>query len=152
MHRNHEGLKEAVRETRAGRYVKALDLFEQNISACRATADEATRRLLSYYGLCLSMVWGEIDRPLTWCREALETERPTADLFYNLGMVHLRAKRRDLAFRALHRGLDLEPDHRGCRDTLDRLRLRRKPVFSFLERKHPLNKYCGMVRNRILGL
>jgi Tfp pilus assembly protein PilF len=89
---------------------------------------------------------------LKWCQQALQTEQAPADLYLNLGLVYLRAKRRDLAYRTLKRGLDVEPDHRACRDTLDRLRMRQRPVFPFLARKHPLNRYCGLVRNHILGL
>jgi tetratricopeptide (TPR) repeat protein len=145
-------LDDAMREARAGRYVKALELFER--FPCETQPDTAEWRrllILSYYGLCQAMVWGKTRQALSWCKAAVEDTEPTADLYFNLGMVHLRARQRDLAKKAFKAGLRLEPNHAEILGTMDKLKLRRRPLLSFLDRKHPINKYLGLLRSRLFG-
>jgi hypothetical protein len=147
-----EPLAEAVHATRAGQYVQALEIFERHPCDTQMDTPEDERlRILSYYGLCQAMVWGKTRQPLSWCKAAVSDCTPTADLYFNLGMVHLRARQRDLAKKAFQDGLRLDPNHAEILGTLDRLRLRRRPFFSFLERKHPLNKLFGRLRSHLLG-
>jgi hypothetical protein len=105
-------------------------------------------RYRSYYGLCLAMVFGQISRGERLCREALETVGFHPDYAHNLGMVYLRCRRRDLAFQAFHEVIRAQPGHRATASALRRLGRRRLPLFSFLPRSHPLNKYTGMVLYR----
>ncbi|MFQ5671313.1 MAG: hypothetical protein ACE5HD_12490 [Acidobacteriota bacterium] len=143
-------LKEAIKATRQGRYLQALDLFETDPEmAVHGLSPERRSRLLSYYGLCLAMVSGETARPLTWCEAAIKHAPSHPDLYYNYGMVCLRARRRGQALSLFLQGLRLDPGHRLLLVTLNRLRDRRRPLFSFLPRKHPLNRLSGMALHRI---
>jgi tetratricopeptide (TPR) repeat protein len=145
-------LEEAVRVARVGQYVKALELFERFPCESQPEMAEWKRlRALSYYGLCQAMVWGKTRQALSWCKAAVGESSATADLYFNLGMVHLRARQRELAKRAFNEGLRLEPNHMEILGTMDKLKLRRRPFLGFLNRKHPLNKYLGMLRSRLFG-
>jgi tetratricopeptide (TPR) repeat protein len=142
----------AVAETRAGQYLRALEKFEAGFAESAAVLGQANaRRLRSYYGLCVAMVWGRTTQPLAWCRAALEDGGDHPDLFHNLGLVLLRSRRREEAVEALRAGLRLDPDHAGLLATFERLTPRRKPLFSFLARRHPLNRFGGLIRARVLG-
>jgi len=145
-------LEDAVREARAGHHVKALELFER--FPCESQPEMAEwkrRRVLSYYGLCQAMVWGKTRQALSWCKAAVGESSVTADLYFNLGMVHLRARQRDLAKKAFNDGLRLDPNHAEILGTMDKLKLRRRPFLAFLHRRHPVNKLLGLLRSRLFG-
>ena len=148
-----EAVSRAVWLVRHKKYIPALDIFEENLGRLRLAPDSPRRlRLMSFYGMCLAMVWGHVERAATLCETAVEHCKPDADLFFNLGMVHLRQRRRALALEAFREGLGVDPTHTELLETLDRLRPRRSPVFPFLDRRHPMNKYSGMLRNRVTRL
>ena len=86
------------------------------------------------------------------CTTAIERCPPDADLFFNLGMVYLRDRRRDLALEMFRQGLSVDRAHTELLQTLDRLRPRRAPFFPFLDRGHPVNRYGGLFRSRVTRL
>ena len=148
-----EAVSRAVWLVRHKKYIPALDIFEENLGRLRLAADSPRRlRLMSFYGLCLAMVWGQARRARDLCETAVEKCNPDADLFFNLGMVHLRERRRDLALEVFREGLGVDRMHTELLETLDRLRPRRPPVFPFLDRKHPVNRFGGMLRSRVARL
>ena len=102
-------------------------------------------RYLSFYGLCLAMVSTKIQTALELCESAVAVEFYNPDLFHNLARVHLRMGRRDRAYPALLRGLQLNPSHRGILGDLRTLGRRRRPILPFLARTNPLNKYLGIM-------
>lgn len=146
-------LLDAVRATRARRWVEALDQFEDHLGApVLQSAPRARARFLSYYAVCQAMVSARTRRALSLCETALGTCGPEADLWLNLGLVRLRARQRDLAHEAFQEGLRLAPGHPELLMTLQRLRRRRPPVFRFLPRSHPLNRLSGRFLSRLRGL
>ena len=56
---------------------------------------------------------------------------------------------RRAAFRAYRRGLALDPVHKELRFEIRRLGLRRRPVFRFLGREHPINRFVGRLRQQM---
>ena len=60
-------------------------------------------------------------------------------------LIYLRCRRRDLAFQTFRDILRAEPGHAETRASMRRLGVRTSPVFPFLPRSHPLNKYTGKV-------
>jgi len=146
-------LLDAVRATRARRWVEALDQFEDHLDApVLRDAPQARARYLSYYAVCQAMVSARTRRALSLCETALGTCGPEAELWLNLGLVRLRARQRDLAREAFKEGLRLSPAHPELLLTLQRMRRRRPPVFRFLPRNHPLNRLSGHVLSRLRGL
>ena len=148
-----EAVSRAVWLVRHKKYIPALEIFEENLERLRLPADDPKRlRLMSFYGLCLAMVWGQVERARVICEAAVDNCRRDADLYFNLGMVHLRQRRRHLALETFRDGLGIDPTHSELLATLDRLRPRHRPLLPFLDRKHPLNRYGGMLRSRVTRL
>lgn len=144
-------LEEAILATRQSDYNLAVKLFEKEHDALvNPEADFERTPVLSYYGLCLAIVWGDTDRSLKFCQAAVRWCATDPDLFFNLGMVQLRCRRRDLAVVAFREGLKLDPLHRALCQTRDRLRRRRRPFIPYLDRGHLLNKFAGMCATRWL--
>ena len=141
-----QALDRAVQQTRDGQYLRAIERFEGALDSGMVELSEAKRRaLMSYYGLCVAMVWGRTVQPLEWCHAAVSNGPAHADLHQNLAMVLLRANRRYEAVQALENGARIDPDHSGIRATFQRLTRRRRPLIPFLGRNHFLNRFVGLI-------
>lgn len=68
--------------------------------------------------------------------------------YLNLGRVLLLAGRRSAAIDVFREGLHLGRDERIVKE-LEGLGTRRSPVVESLHRGHPLNKWLGMIRDRL---
>lgn len=102
---------------------------------------------LSYCGLLMALTEGRFDRAIALCRRAIEKDgRRSSDLYLNLGRVLAMSRRRGEAIVALTEGLAVHPGDPRLRSELRHLVPRSKPVFRSLPRRHPLNKYVGIVR------
>ncbi len=144
-----QDLDRAVQQTRDGQYLRAIERFEAALESGMADLNEVKRQsLMSYYGLCVAMVWGRTAQPLEWCHAAVGNASPHADLHHNLGMVLLRANRRQEAVQVLEKGARLDPDHEGIQATFQRLTHRRRPMIPFLHRRHFLNRSLGLLLAR----
>jgi Flp pilus assembly protein TadD len=96
---------------------------------------------MSYLGVVMARSeakWAEAER---LCDSAVRMKRNQAQLYLNLAEVYAAAGRRDDAVEALQSGLKY-----------NKLTRRRPPVFSFLERRHPLNRQAGKLRHQTLKL
>lgn len=120
----------------------ALACFE------RAHIHEKSPIIQSYLAYCIAMERGQISDALDLCRAAIEAEPHNPEHYLNLARVYLKAKRKDEAIAALRKGLSFG-DNREIRVLLERLGLRKKPVFSFLPRNSSLNKYLGLILRQL---
>jgi tetratricopeptide (TPR) repeat protein len=128
----------------AGRRTEALALFQAALELeHRLGKGRPQARYLSYYGLCLGLERGEVREALRFCREAVTLEGYNPDLRCNLGRVLIKAGRLKEAHQCLLRGLALQPDHRGLRQVLRKMGLRRRPALPFLARSNPINVMLG---------
>ncbi len=144
-----QALDLAVQQTRDGQYLRAIERFESALESGMADLNEAKRQaLMSYYGVCVAMVWGRTAQPLEWCHAAVGHGPVHPDLQHNLAMVLLRANRRREAVQALEKGARSDPDHEGIKATFQRLTRRRKLLIPFLGRKHFLNRSLGHLLTR----
>lgn len=107
-------------------------------------------RYRSFYGLALAVVERRLDRALELCRSAAKEEFFNPELYHNLARVHLAFGFKAEALRYLRRGLMIDPEHRAMRADLAALGRRRRPVVGFLPRRHPLNRWLGQVRRRLV--
>jgi tetratricopeptide (TPR) repeat protein len=90
---------------------------------------------------------GRFEEAVNLCHRAiLRDGRRVSDLYLNLGRVLSMSRRRGEAIVALTEGLALHPEDRRLRSELRHLVPRAKPAFPSLPRRHPLNKYAGIVR------
>ena len=105
--------------------------------------DRANPRYRSFYGLGLAMVERRFDRALELCRSAAKEEFFNPELYHNLARVHLAFGFKAEAIRYLRRGLMIDPGNVAMLTELNELGLRRRPVLSFLPRRHPINRLLG---------
>ncbi|RMG45314.1 MAG: tetratricopeptide repeat protein [Acidobacteria bacterium] len=140
-----------VELARSGEYAQALDPLERALAHARLQPGlGVTPHLRSFYGLALAHAEGDLDRGRRLCEEAVRACPMEAELYVNAARVYLLLPRKDLAVEALETALALEPDCAPAQRLLASLGRRRPPVFSFLPRQHPLNRYAGLLRARLL--
>jgi Flp pilus assembly protein TadD len=107
---------------------------------------------MSYLGVVLARSekkWGEAER---LCDSAVRMKRNQAQLYLNLAEVYATAGRKDEAVETLQAGLKYARRDVRLNLAINRLQERRQPVFSFLSRRHPLNRQAGKLRHRTLGM
>ena len=107
---------------------------------------------MSYLGVVLARSehkWGEAEK---LCDGAVRLKRNQAQLYLNLAEVYATAGRRDEAVEALQAGLKFARRDVRLNIAMNKLIQRRSPVFSFLSRRHPLNRQLGMLRHRTMRL
>lgn len=138
-----QALKSERGQTEAMAFFEASLLLES-----RAQKNSGQPRYRSYYGLCLSSTKGKMKEALKLCRKACEDEFYNHEVWFNLGKVEREAGNQYKAHKALVRALHLSPHKAEIREELRKLGLRRAPVFSFLDRSHPLNRFMGRLTYR----
>jgi tetratricopeptide (TPR) repeat protein len=141
-----EHLRRGTEQLEAGRSAEALDHFR---AAQRLDPTSACYR--SYFGLCIGLAEGRFDKALELCRSAAREEFFNPHLYHNLARVHLAFGFKAEAIRYLRRGLMIEPDCAPIVGDLERLGVRRRPVLGFLPRRSRINRWCGMLRDRLEG-
>lgn len=107
---------------------------------------------MSYLGVVLArseQKWGEAER---LCDTAVRMKRNQAQLYLNLAEVYATAGRREDAVEALQSGLKFARRDVRLSIAMNRLTERRRPVLSFLERQHPLNRQLGIIRHKTLQM
>jgi tetratricopeptide (TPR) repeat protein len=109
------------------------------------SVDPTHPRYRSFYGLALALVERRFDRALELCRSAAKEEFFNPELYHNLGRVHLAFGFKAEAIRYLRRGLMIDPGNAAMLEELRALGVRRRPVLSFLPRRHPMNRLLGRV-------
>ncbi len=105
--------------------------------------DRANPRYRSFYGLGLALVERRFDRALELCRSAAKEEFFNPELYHNLARVHLAFGFKAEAMRYLRRGLMIDPGNAAMLAEVQELGMRRRPVLSFLPRRHPMNRLLG---------
>ena len=107
---------------------------------------------MSYLGVVLArseQKWGEAEK---LCDSAVRMKRNQAQLYLNLAEVYATAGRRDDAVDALQSGLKFARRDIRLTIAMNKLTHRRSPVFTFLARRHPLNRQIGALRHRAMSL
>ena len=115
-----------------------------------ALARERTPDHLSQYALALAAHTREIEPSIALCQEAVKKEPKNSEHFLRLGTVYLVAGRKKEAIRIFRLGLRVGKNPTIVR-WLQVLGDRKKPLFPFLSRTNPLNKYLGKIRMSLTG-
>ncbi|MEW5745153.1 MAG: tetratricopeptide repeat protein [Nitrospirota bacterium] len=121
-----------------GRTLPALACFEK---ALELTDTPLYRSYLAY---CIAKERGQLKKAVSLCEEAIESEPRNPVHYLNLGRIYLHAKKKEEAVSIFREGLKHEM-HEEIIDELQRLVSRKPPVFPFLKRENPINKYIGLV-------
>ena len=105
---------------------------------------------MSYLGVVLARSeekFGEAER---LCDTAVRMKRNQAQLYLNLAEVYIAAGRKEDAREALFSGMKYARRDIRLNIAMAKLTPRRAPVFTFLERKHPLNRHFGLLRHKTM--
>ncbi len=105
---------------------------------------------LSSKALCVAKVRKSYKEALYLCRDALDTEPANPVHYLHLGKIMLLAGQKDKAIKTFREGMKHGRNPEIIHE-LEKLGIRKTPVFKFLARRHPLNKICGILLSR-LGL
>lgn len=133
---------------------KALDAIAQEQEYIALALLEQARSLenepvyLSAKALCVAKVRRAFKEATYLCREALELEPANPVHYLNLGKIYLLAGQKKKAMQVFRTGLKYGRNAEIAAQ-LDRLGLRRPPIFRFLSRNHPLNKYFGILLTKV---
>ena len=142
---------EAALKRRA--YMEAAAHFQTASQLDSAGGTKKPRlRYASFLGLALTLAYGRSEAALKLCEQAVRREFFDPDMFCNLGIVYLRNRRREAAFRMFQQGLKLRPSHRRIWQEISRCGNRRRPFFGFLPRRHSVNRVAGRFCARVLTL
>lgn len=121
-----------------GQFYLAMNCFDQ---ARELAADPL---YLSHRALCMARLRRSFDDALSLCRQALDRDPANTVHYLNMGKICLAAGLKQQAIKYFRDGL-----RHGQSDEIaaeiEKLGNRKAPVFKFLDRRHPLNKYGGMV-------
>lgn len=116
-----------------------------------AEAEPQNALFLSYLGLLVAAAQKNFEKAEELCQMALKLDRGEPQCYLNVAEVYTRAKRPKEAMEALREGLQRTKRDARLADAIARLSGRRRPVFPFLEREHPVNMVLGRLRHKILG-
>ena len=125
------------------------DAFEHLSRAYLSDPQSATYR--SAYALGLALVRGQFLGAVELARGAVREEFYNSDLYMNLARIYAVFGFKAEAIRHLKRGLMVDPENRGLRDTLASYGVRRRPPLRFLPRGHVVNRFLGRIHARIAG-
>ena len=127
-------------------YGEALKLLEQ---ALKISPENPV--YLSTMGLCESMM-GDDAKGERMCRMALKLAGQERDpmLYVNLGRVLIERGDRMQARENLMKAYKLDNTNAPAALELSRMGVRKKPVIPFLDRDHPLNRYFGRLRHKLM--
>lgn len=137
-----ETFRKGIAALENGHIYLALACFEQ------AAAVERTPLHCSYLAYCLAKVRSQFSEAIELCREALEKDPDNAAHYLNLGRVYLMAGEKSKALDVLRQGLRCRENDAIFRE-LTLLGERKTPIFPSLGRKHPINRYLGLVLKKL---
>jgi len=105
----------------------------------------------SYLGFGIAYRERRIREGLDLCRHACRLSFYEPENFVNLARTSLLAGHRAEAYRSIKRGYALDDSNRTLMKLHRKLGVRKKPVFGFLGRQHPINRFFGRFRHNIRG-
>jgi len=134
---------------RDGQSYEALAAFRQ-----AASMEPQNPYFLSYYGLALGQASRSWDEAEALCLAALRMKRQIPQLHLNLADLYRHRGRTADAVETLTDALRYTGRDARVSEALATFGVRKAPLFSFLGRNHPVNKYLGRVRygaSRLFG-
>ena len=144
-----------------------IDQLEKGIDCCRrgdwetgfahlsAVAERQTKpgelpsRYYSYLGYGMALREKRFGEGIKLCRYAIKQEFYQPENYLNLARTYLLAKRRGEAFKAIKRGLKVDPDFPELQELHKRLGNRKRPVLPFLSRGNFINNLLGRIRHTL---
>jgi len=135
-----------------------------NLKGALRTLDKALTEhpfnalLLSYYGYLDAIVNKNYECGTDLCKAAVEIYKEESReegswrhnglhpvLYLHLGRSYLAGGNKNFAVKSFKQGLEAYPEDPYLLSEVRRMGIRRKPIFHFLKRSNPINKYVGML-------
>ncbi len=116
----------------------------------KESTDELPALFYSYLGYGVARYQKQQLQGLKLCRRAVELEFYQPESYDFLARTHLLMGDRRAAYDVVERGLEVDSTHEGLSALRSELGERRRPVLSFLPRRHAVNRWLGMARHRLL--
>ena len=133
--------KRGVELLRHGDRLKALSLFE------KAYELKQTPECRSYLGMLTATERGQVRKGIDLCQTAIDEEPQNPVHYLNLSKLLYSVQRKteavDVVFQA--RGLGSSEE---VESWVRAIGIRKRPVFPFLARRNPINKFTGMMLRR----
>ena len=107
---------------------------------------ELPSRYYSFLGYGMALRQKRIDEGIKLCRYAVKKEFFQPENYLNLARVYLLAERRDAAYKAILKGLKVDPDFPELVALRRSMGERQLPALPFLARSNPLNRLLGSIR------
>jgi len=134
-----EGLfKKGLEALTEGNTLSALSYLEKAINIDNSPI------ISSYYAFCIAKARGQVSKAVSLCEEAIKREPQNSQLYLNLGRIYLIDNNKTDAIKTFREGLNYEANQQIV-DELNRLVIRKPPIFPFLKRSNPINKYLGII-------
>jgi len=137
-----ELLEKGIALLHANNPLSALACFE------KASVIRTTPTVQSYLGLCIATERGKVSEGIALCRLSIDNEPDNPVHYLNLGKIYVKMKRKAECLDILREGL-ARGDNAEIHALLEEIGMRKPPVFSFLPRRHVLNRYIGLLLNRL---
>jgi|MudIll2142460700_1097286.scaffolds.fasta_scaffold49981_3 tetratricopeptide (TPR) repeat protein len=135
-------LQKGIQLLQQKNHLAALGYFE------RAYSLRKTPLAASYFALCIATERGKISDAIVFCCEAIEQDPHDPRHYLNLAKIYLKAKRKAECLETLRKGL-AQGEEPEIRSLLETVGVRKSPIFSFLPRRHFLNRYLGYILSRL---
>jgi Flp pilus assembly protein TadD len=129
-------------EIERGNTLVALVHFED------AARRDNTPVVRSHLAFCLAKERRQMNKAATLCNEALQEDPGNPVHYLNLGRIYLLAGQKNRAIQTWRRGLKIGRNPQIALE-LRKLGLRKPPLLKALGREHPVNKYLGMMLQKM---
>jgi len=132
----------ARKELSEGNVLRALSYLE------KALNQSDNKSWYSFLGFCIAKERGHLTRGYELCQISIQYEPNNPYHYYFLGRIHLLAKSKQEAIKALRKGLS-NGDLTEIKVLLDELGTRSPAVFKSLKREHIINKTAGYILSHL---
>ena len=147
MASEHEELfNKALKLIETGKTREALEILRKLVENMPSSIYEIEARYLSYYGYLTGIVSHNYKRGIELCNEAIKREFFHPDFYLNLGRLYLDVNNRNMAVKTFYKGLKVDKKDKGLLKEINKLGIRKRPVFPFWDRQHTINKFAGKMR------
>jgi tetratricopeptide (TPR) repeat protein len=131
-------LKKGLEALSQGDTLSALSYLEKAINIERSPV------VCSCYAFCIAKERGQVSNAISLCEEALQKEPGNSLHYLNLGRIYLIDNNKVEAIKIFREGLNHEANPIIV-DELNKLGPRKPPIFPFLKRSNPINRYLGIM-------
>lgn len=104
----------------------------------------------SFLGYCIARERGQYRKGIELCQSSIRADIANPLHYLNFAKIHLLSNNKTEAVAVLREGL-AQGGNEEIEVMLKEIGARKPPVLSFLDRDNPINKYLGLLLNR-LGL